>query len=115
MAITEDNKEALKNRLAKAIGHLNSVYRMVDEKKYCIDVLNQLKAVQAALDKTAEVMLKQHLETCVVEAVRNQDAERVIEELMIVFRKAPELYDEPVSSELVKKQPIVVSTRSSCC
>ena len=115
MAITEDNKEALKNRLAKAIGHLNSVYRMVDEKKYCIDVLNQLKAVQAALDKTAEVMLKQHLETCVVEAVQNQDAGRVIEELMIVFRKAPELYDEPISSEPVTKQPISVFTRSSCC
>jgi hypothetical protein len=65
---------------------------MVDEQKYCIDVLNQLKAVQAALDKTAEVILRQHLETCVVEAVQNQDSQRVIEELMQVFRQAPSLY-----------------------
>lgn len=114
MAITENNKEALKNRLAKAIGHLNSVYRMVDDKKYCIDVLNQLKAVQAALDKTAEVMLKQHLETCVVEAVQNQDAARVIEELMVVFRKAPELYDEPPPEARHSSQS-EIPLRSSCC
>jgi DNA-binding FrmR family transcriptional regulator len=92
MAITPANKEKLKSRLAKAIGHLNAVHRMVDEQKYCIDVLNQLKAVQAALDKTAEVILRQHLETCVVEAVKNQDSPRVIEELMQVFRQAPSLY-----------------------
>lgn len=92
MAITDESKEKLKSRLAKAIGHLNAVYRMVDDKKYCIDVLHQLKAVQAALDKTAEVILRQHLETCVVEAVEKQDAARVIEELIQVFRQAPTLY-----------------------
>ena len=92
MAITPANKEKLKSRLAKAIGHLNAVHRMVDEQKYCIDVLNQLKAVQAALDKTSEVILRQHLETCVVEAVNKQDSHRVIEELMQVFRQAPSLY-----------------------
>ncbi len=85
-------------RLSKAIGHLNSVYRMVDEKRYCMDVLHQLKAVQAALDKTAEVMLKQHLETCVVDAIQKQDSARVIEELMQVFRKAPDLYAPDVDS-----------------
>lgn len=92
MAITDESKEKLKARLAKAIGHLNAVYRMVDEKKYCIDVLHQLKAVQSALDKTSEVILRQHLETCVVEAVKNQDSERVIDELIQVFKKAPNLY-----------------------
>jgi len=92
MAITDESKEKLKARLAKAIGHLNAVYRMVDDKKYCIDVLHQLKAVQAALDKTAEVILRQHLETCVVEAVEKQDSARVIEELIQVFRQAPTLY-----------------------
>jgi DNA-binding FrmR family transcriptional regulator len=110
MPITDDSKEKLKLRLSKAIGHLNSVHRMVDEKRYCMDVLNQLKAVQAALDKTAEVMLKQHLETCVVEAIQNQDSARVIEELMNVFRKAPELYvrdEEPMEPSL--------KTKDKCC
>jgi DNA-binding FrmR family transcriptional regulator len=94
VAITDDSKEKLKARLARAIGHLNAVHRMVDEKKYCIDVLNQLKAVQGALDRTAEVILRQHLETCVVDAVQKQDSARVIEELMQVFRHAPNLYAE---------------------
>jgi DNA-binding FrmR family transcriptional regulator len=115
MAINDDNKDKLKARLARAIGHLNTVHRMVDEKKYCIDVLHQLKAVQAALDKTAEVMLKQHLETCVVDAIQKQDSARVIEELMQVFRKVPDLY----SDEKPESQPVTIgggtSSKSGCC
>lgn len=86
MAITDDSRDKLKARLSKAIGHLNAVYKMVDEKKYCIDILNQLKAVQSALDKTAEIMLKDHLNTCVVEAVQNNDSQRVMEELWQLLR-----------------------------
>ena len=110
MPITDASKEKLKARLAKAIGHLNAVHRMVDEKKYCIDVLNQLKAVQAALAKTAEVILRQHLETCVVDAVQRQDSERVIEELIQVFRQAPNLYrtaDE-------EQDPVSPASRTAC-
>ena len=110
MAITPANKEKLKSRLAKAIGHLNAVHRMVDEQKYCIDVLNQLKAVQAALDKTSEVILRQHLETCVVEAVNKQDSQRVIEELMQVFRQAPSLYTAEDAQELI---PVTVANQQS--
>src|SRR6202042_3091357 len=102
MASTDTSKEKLKARLPKAIGHLNAVHRMVDDQKYCIDVLNQLKAVQAALDKTAEAILRQHLETCVVEAVKNQDSARVIDELMQVFRQAPSLYETDEDSEPIK-------------
>ena len=97
MAITDTSKEKLKNRIAKAMGHLNAVHRMVDEKKYCIDVLHQLKAVQSALDKVSEEILRQHLETCVVEAVQNQDTSRVVDELVQVFRRAPELDLEGVT------------------
>lgn len=126
MAITDESKEKLKSRLAKAIGHLNAVYRMVDDKKYCIDILHQLKAVQAALDKTSEVILRQHLETCVVEAVERQDASRVIEELIQVFRQAPTLYGidedslESASSQKVASEiPVTIKSSSShgggCC
>ena len=111
MAITPANKEKLKSRLAKAIGHLNAVHRMVDEQKYCIDVLNQLKAVQAALDKTAEVILRQHLETCVVEAVKNQDSHRVIEELMQVFRQAPSLYTQ--EDDILNLIPVAAPTSAT--
>lgn len=115
MPITDDSKEKLKARLAKAIGHLNAVYRMVDEKKYCIDVLHQLKGVQSALDKTSELILRQHLETCVVEAVKNQDSERVMEELIQVFRKAPNLYmldDEEKRPRVIEKDE---ASGGGCC
>ncbi len=114
MAITDQNKEKLKNRIAKAMGHLNAVHRMVDEKKYCIDVLHQLKAVQSALDKVSEEILRQHLETCVVEAVKNQDTSRVVEELVEVFRRAPELNLDGVS--LLGVQPVLQSGgKKDCC
>lgn len=90
MAITDESRVKLKARLSKAIGHLNAVYKMVDDKKYCIDILHQLKAVQSALDKTAEIMLKDHLDTCVVEAVQNNDSQRVMEELWQLLRKSAE-------------------------
>lgn len=112
MAITDESKEKLKNRIAKAMGHLNAVHRMVDEKKYCIDVLHQLKAVQSALDKVSEEILKQHLETCVVEAVRNQDENRVIGELVEVFRRAPELNLESLRSV---QTPETSAKSKSCC
>jgi CsoR family transcriptional regulator, copper-sensing transcriptional repressor len=115
MAITDASKEKLKARLAKAIGHLNAVHRMVDDKKYCIDVLNQLKAVQAALDKTAEVILRQHLETCVVDAVQRQDSERVIEELIQVFRQAPNLYTAHEEEAEAIVAVAAQSGKSSCC
>jgi len=125
MPITDDNKDKLKNRLAKAMGHLNAVHRMVDEKKYCIDVLHQMKAVQSALDKITEEILKQHLETCVVDAVKNQDADRVIEELIQVFRRAPELNlddlrrlppaETPVMAKSGQTTPSESNKAKSCC
>jgi CsoR family transcriptional regulator, copper-sensing transcriptional repressor len=120
MAISGESKEKLKSRLARAIGHLNAVYRMVDEQKYCIDVLHQLKAVQAALDKTAELILKQHLETCVVEAIQGQDSQRVIDELVQVFKYAPSLYaageeDESESGSSTRSGPQTQSHQSGCC
>ncbi|HEY9746569.1 MAG TPA: metal-sensitive transcriptional regulator [Oculatellaceae cyanobacterium] len=112
MPITDESKEKLKNRLAKAMGHLNAVYRMVDEKKYCIDVLHQMKAVQSALDKISEEILKQHLETCVVDAVRNQDTARVMDELVQVFRRAPELNLDSLQREQKAEEKHPVKT---CC
>jgi CsoR family transcriptional regulator, copper-sensing transcriptional repressor len=87
MALHGQTKEILKKRLARALGHLNAVYKMVDDEKYCIDVLNQLKAVQSALDKTAQLMLKQHLDTCVVEAIKANDSARVMDEIWQLLRK----------------------------
>lgn len=99
MAITGDTKRQLRSRLVKAQGHLQAVIRMMDDEKYCIDVLTQLKAVQAALDKTAQLMLKQHLETCVVEAVKADDSARVMNELWQLLRHGDSSFADFASDE----------------
>jgi CsoR family transcriptional regulator, copper-sensing transcriptional repressor len=87
MAITGETKRQITIRLAKANGHLMAVQKMVEGEKYCIDILNQLKAVQSALDRTAQIMLKEHLNTCVVEAIKADDSARVMEELWQLLRR----------------------------
>ena len=105
MAITGETKRLLAIRLAKAIGHLTAVQRMVADEKYCIDVLNQMKAVQSALDRTAQLMLKQHLNTCVVEAIKADDSERVMDELWQLLRKgSDEVQLEVLHAETGKKK-----------
>lgn len=109
MAINGETKRLLTARLAKAAGHLNAVQKMVEDEKYCIDVLNQLKAVQSALDRTAQLMLKQHLNTCVVEAVKADDSARVMEELWQLLRKGSDHEDIPL--ELVEDR----APKKNCC
>ena len=69
------NSKAVVNRLARAIGHLESVKRMVEEGRDCTEVLIQLAAVRSALSSTARVILKDHLEHCITDAVETGDAE----------------------------------------
>ncbi len=113
MALRGETKEVLKKRLARAIGHLNAVHKMVDDEKYCIDVLNQLKAVQSALDKTAQLMLKQHLETCVVEAVKADDSTRVMDELWQLLRKGSDYNDE--QNVLLPVKNKIEENKKNCC
>ena len=61
------------NRLARAIGHLESVKKMVEDGRDCSEVLIQLAAVRSALNSTSKVILKDHLEHCIVEAVEQND------------------------------------------
>ncbi len=75
-------------RLKSVAGHLNGVIRMVEEDQYCIDVINQIEAVQAALGKVSLMVLDNHLHSCVIEAVRGEDPaerERVLDEIRGVF------------------------------
>ena len=75
-----ENTKAVINRLSKAIGHLESVKRMVEDGRDCTDVLIQLAAVRSALSSTARVILKDHLEHCISDAVETGDKE-YLEEL----------------------------------
>lgn len=76
-------------RLVTIIGHLRGIQKMAEEGRYCIDVIKQIEAVEAALGKTKEVVLAGHLDSCVKEAMRGKDEmtmRRVMKELLQVFK-----------------------------
>ena len=77
---SHQHTRAVVNRLARAIGHLERVKAMVEEGRDCSEVLIQLAAVRSALNNTGKVILKDHLEHCIVEAVEEHDM-AAIEEL----------------------------------
>ena len=72
-----ENQRAVINRLARAIGHLEKVKRMVEEGYDCSEVLIQLAAVRSALDNTGKVILKDHMRHCMVDAVAAGDVEAI--------------------------------------
>ena len=81
-------KKTVKQRLASASGHLKGIERMVDDDIYCIDVIKQVQAVQAALNKISTLILDNHLRTCVTTAIRSDEPaerERVLGEITSVF------------------------------
>jgi DNA-binding FrmR family transcriptional regulator len=79
--------QALK-RLKVARGHLNKVIQMVEDDDYCIDVVHQSLAVSAALKKTNELILENHLKTCVADSIKMGDEHMIIEEVMAVLKKS---------------------------
>ena len=74
---SEKEKKAVVNRLAKAIGHLEAVKRMVERDADCSEVLIQLAAVRSAINNTGKVVLKNHMNHCIVEAVEEHDMEAI--------------------------------------
>jgi len=84
------NSNALE-RLKNVEGHIRGIERMVEEDAYCIDVIRQLQAVQAALNKVSMQILDNHLNSCLITAVRGddpQERERVLKEIAEVFDMA---------------------------
>lgn len=75
------------HRLKIAEGHLKKVIDMVEKKDYCIDILNQSQAVQNALKRADEMILENHLRTCVKDAYSTGDPEKSIQEIIKVFKK----------------------------
>ena len=71
----QHNRGPILNRLARAEGHFRSVRTMLEEDRPCPDVLLQLAAVRAAIDKIARMVLEDHLDACIVNAVTTGDAE----------------------------------------
>lgn len=83
-----DTKGKVQGRLKRIAGQVGGIQRMVDDDRYCIDVLLQIAAARAALGKVGKIMLESHVQTCVAHAFSGNDPEEQqskIEELIDVF------------------------------
>ena len=90
----ENTRKTVAQRIASAAGHLKGIERMVVEDAYCIDVIKQIQAVQAALNKVSALILDDHLHTCVTTAIQGNDPderEAVLREVTSVFEMSSKL------------------------
>ena len=69
--------KAVLNRMARAIGHMNAVKEMIEDGRDCSDVLIQLSAVRAEINNVSKVILKDHIDHCIVDAVKQSDEEAI--------------------------------------
>lgn len=72
-------------RLNKIEGQIKGIQRMIEKKKYCIDIINQTTAVRRALEQVSMVIMKCHIESCVTEAIKKNRSREKIDELMESF------------------------------
>ena len=82
------DKESLIARMKKVEGQARGIQRMMEEGRYCIDIVQQLTALSSAVDEVSLIILENHIEGCVTEAIREEHGEAQIKELMQALRKA---------------------------
>ncbi len=78
-------------RIKTIEGHVGGIRRMLEEEKYCIDVIKQIQAVKAALNKASKIILEDHMNSCVISVIKGDDQverERVLQEITEVFETA---------------------------
>ncbi len=80
-------QERISHRLKISKGQLEKVIQMVEDDKYCIDILHQSQAIQAALRRTDSIILENHLKTCVADSFKKGNKNEAIKEVMEVFAK----------------------------
>lgn len=93
LMMSEDHKKKVRERLNRIAGQVGGIQRMVEDGRYCMDILAQTRSVTAALRAVEDLIMENHLKTCVTRAIRSDDAEaqqEKMEELMQIlaqFRK----------------------------
>lgn len=86
--MNDQTRQNIAQRIASTSGHLKGIQKMVEEEQYCIDIIRQIQAVQAALNKVSTMLLDNHLRGCVTTAIQGDDAqerERMLSEISSVF------------------------------
>lgn len=87
MSTVHKQRKNVRDRLVRAEGHIRGIIKMIDEEKECPDVLIQIGAVKAALGKAGMILLEDHLEHCLIEAVKSGDIEPQLLELKMALQK----------------------------
>lgn len=87
--VKAEHKTAALNRLKTARGHLEGVIGMVEDERYCPDIMKQVSAVEGSLEKVNRILLQNHVETCVLAHVRDGNSAQVVDELMETLRYSP--------------------------
>lgn len=85
--VVQPDKEALIKRLSRIEGQVRGVAKMITEDRYCVDILNQVSALQSALDAVAMRLLENHTHGCMHSAIKSGNGDEAIDELMTVVRK----------------------------
>jgi DNA-binding FrmR family transcriptional regulator len=83
----KNSQERIMHRLKISRGHLDKVIEMTEKDRYCIDILHQMLAVESGLRETGNLLLENHLKTCVADAIKKGKADVSIKEIMQVFKK----------------------------
>jgi len=86
-AVVQPNKPALLKRLNRIEGQARGIAKMVDEDRYCVDVLTQIAAIQSALDALAMQLLASHTNGCVRTAIQSGDGDAAVDELMSLVKR----------------------------
>lgn len=86
-AAIQPNKNALIKRLNRIEGQVRGVTKMIEDDRYCVDVLNQISALQSAMDAVAMQLLENHTHGCMQSAIKSGNGDAAIDEMMTVLRK----------------------------
>ncbi|PSR22967.1 MAG: hypothetical protein C7B45_04930 [Sulfobacillus acidophilus] len=83
----EQDKERLLARLKRIDGQVKGIMRMVEDGRYCPDILQQVAATNGAMDEVALILLRSHVDGCVRDAIEHNQGDQALEDLMTVIRK----------------------------
>ncbi len=84
----QTDTDALLMRLRRMEGQVRGVQKMIEEGRYCVDIVTQLQAISAAADKVSQHVLEGHIRGCVTDAIKEQRGDEAITELMTILNKA---------------------------
>jgi DNA-binding FrmR family transcriptional regulator len=87
MSSVHKQRKNVRDRLIRSEGHIRGIIKMIDNEKECPEILIQIAAVKAALEKAGELILEDHIEHCLIEAVKSGNVEPQLQELKTALQK----------------------------